>query len=194
MAHLATLSPLLESSTWSRRSIWTCAAPWARHRYWSAKEPKLFDCLEGTGRRLPSGGSSADPRPVPERRSRRCARDCDSLCREPLWPIPPREWTRWGPSSPQGIVLEHGRLLVSTGHIPEAIPSLELATQLNPGDKQGWQVPRTGAGRHGKTGRSQGRPRPLQRHRLQRGPASRPRICSCARTPTTRRVDSCVRL
>ncbi len=38
-----------------------------------------------------------------------------------------------------GLVLEYGRFLVASGRHPEALPYLELATQVAPEDKLGWQ-------------------------------------------------------
>lgn len=39
-----------------------------------------------------------------------------------------------------GIVLEYGRDLVTLGRAKEAVPVLEKATHLEPGEKQGWQL------------------------------------------------------
>jgi len=56
-----------------------------------------------------------------------------SLAELPAEGLPP------GGQEPLSVILEYGRLLATGGRAEEAIPYLEAATRLDPGQKQSWQ-------------------------------------------------------
>ncbi len=51
----------------------------------------------------------------------------------------PEQRAMLGPGLAGGIALEYGRLLLNSGRAEDALPHLELATELTPDNKQPWQ-------------------------------------------------------